>query len=352
MRSPHPCALLAACGVAWILAGCTTTESRAALAPAPARVTVLYDAFGKDATMTKDWGYAALVEINGKRILFDTGDDPGTLAKNAKAKGIDLTRLDFVVLSHRHSDHVGGFSFLQSVNRNVKIYAPKENFGVFGSDLPSTFYRKDDSLPPEMRYYGGTPPETVKFGTAFPGAIIQLIDKTTEVTPGITLIALISDAPGTKELKELSLAINTPDGIVLVVGCAHPGIEAIVAEAAKINPHIHVIAGGFHLVVAQDPAIAKVAAALHDTYKVDYVAPGHCTGEPTFAALQQAFGERYLYAGLGTTLGMGPNPRVEPESKASHVLSEDDLQSYRALLAQSDDFEDSGAAALQLVQLH
>src|SRR5438105_8652723 len=85
---------------------------------------------------------------------------------------------------------------------------------------------------------------------------------------------------GTKELKELSLAINTADGLVLVVGCSHPGIENIVAEAAKINPHLRFIAGGFHLVAAQDPAIEKIAATLHDTYKVDYIAPGHCTREP------------------------------------------------------------------------
>jgi 7,8-dihydropterin-6-yl-methyl-4-(beta-D-ribofuranosyl)aminobenzene 5'-phosphate synthase len=130
-----------------------------------------------------------------------------------------------------------------------------------------------------MRYYNGAPPEIMKFGTVFPGANIVLIDKTTEAAPGITLIALVSDAPGTKELKELSLAIDTPDGVVLVVGCSHPGIEAIVAAAAKINPHIHFVAGGFHLVVAQDPVIEKAANALHDTYKVDYIAPGHCTGD-------------------------------------------------------------------------
>jgi 7,8-dihydropterin-6-yl-methyl-4-(beta-D-ribofuranosyl)aminobenzene 5'-phosphate synthase len=227
------------------------------------------------------------------------------------------------------------------VNPRVKVYAPKENFGVFGSDLPSTFYRKDASLPAEMRYYSGMPPETMKFGTAFPGANFELIDKTTEVAPGITLIALISDAPGTKELKELSLAINTPEGIVLVVGCAHPGIESIVAEATKINPHIHFIAGGFHLVVAQDAAIEKVVTSLHDTYRVDYVAPGHCTGEPTFAALQKAFGDRYIYAGLGTTLGAGANPRAESDPKASSSLSEGDLRSYRALLGQNDDFKES-----------
>src|SRR5450631_3221486 len=350
MRFTHFSMLLATFGTAWILAGCATAESTAAAAPVPARITVLYDAFGKNAAMTKDWGYAALVEINGKRILFDTGDDLAILAKNVKAKGVDLTKLDFVVLSHRHSDHVSGFSFLLSVNPKVKIYAPKEGFGIFGCDLPSKFYRKDESLPAEMRYYDGAPPEIMKFGTVFPGTNIELIDKTTEVAPDITLIDLVSDAPGTKELKELSLAVNTPDGIVLVVACSHPGIETIVAEAAKINPHIHFIVGGFHLVVTQDPAIEKVATALHDTYKVDYIAPGHCTGEPTFAALQKMFGDRYVYAGLGTTLDLAANPRTASNRRANGVLDESDLRTYRTLLAQSDDLNDNRLEAVRLAQ--
>ncbi len=351
MRSTRFFLLMMTLWLTWMLQGCASTESvgRAAT-PAPARITVLYDAFGKDAAMTKDWGYAALVEVNGKRILFDTGDDPENFAKNVKAKGVDLTRLDFVVLSHRHGDHMGGLTYLLSVNPKVKIYAPKETFGIYGSDLPSKFYRKAESLPAEMRYYDGSPPEIMKFGTAFPGANIQLIDKTTEVAPGITLIALVSDAPGTKELKELSLAIKTSEGLVLVVGCSHPGIEAIVAEAVKIDPHIHFIAGGFHLVVAQDPAIEKVATALLNTYKVDYIAPGHCTGEPTFAALQKAFGDRYLYAGLGTTLGVGANPRAESDRTATYALDESDLHRYRMLLAQSDDLGDSGPEAVRLAQ--
>ena len=101
-----------------------------------------------------------------------------------------------------------------------------------------------------MRYYGGKPPEVMKFGTAWPRANVELIDKTTEIAPGITLLALVSDAPGTRELKELSLAVNTADGVVLVVGCSHPGIEKIVEAAAAINPKIRLISGGFHLVVA------------------------------------------------------------------------------------------------------
>ncbi len=269
------------------------------------RLTILYDAFGTDRAMTKDWGFSALVEIAGKRILFDTGDNSDIFAHNVKAKGVDLTTLDFVVLSHRHSDHTAGLNYVLSVNPGVKIYAPKEGFGIFGSSLPSSFYRKDESLPDEMRYYGGKPPEIMKFGAAWANAHFELIDQTTEVAPGITLIALISDLPGTRELKELSMAVNTPDGLVLFVGCSHPGIERIVGAAAAINPKIELITGGFHLVVATDETIGIVVTALKDKFKVENVAPGHCTGEPSFAALRKAFGNKYIYAGLGTTVSLG-----------------------------------------------
>jgi 7,8-dihydropterin-6-yl-methyl-4-(beta-D-ribofuranosyl)aminobenzene 5'-phosphate synthase len=350
MRKTQILVLMFLIGSVGLVSSCATTSPTSAAAETP-RITVLYDAFGKDAAMTKDWGYAALVEINGKRILFDTGDDPAIFAKNVKAKGVDLTKLDFVVLSHRHGDHTSGVSYLLSVNPKVRIYAPAEGLGgIFGAEVTSRFYRKDEALPAENRYYDGTPPEIIKMGSVFPGANIQLIDKTTELVPGITLIARVSDAPGTKELKELSLAINTADGIVLVVGCSHPGIEGIVAEAAGINPHIHILAGGFHLVAAQDPAIEKIAATLHDTYKVDYIAPGHCTGEPTFAALQKTFGDHYLYAGLGTTLNLGANPRPASARRTSGVLDESDLRAYRSLLAQSDDRSDRGPQIVHVAQ--
>lgn len=299
--------LLVVLGSLSALPAYSATESKAVADPSPPRITVLFDAFGTDARMTKDWGYAALIEIGGKRILFDTGNDPAVLSKNVQATGVDLTKLDFVVLSHRHSDHIGGSSLLRTLNPQVKIYAPKESFGVFGSDIPGSFYRKDESLPAKMRYYDGKPPQTLKTGSVFPGSNIQLIDKTTQIAPGVTLIALISDSPGTRELKELSLALDTPAGLVLIVACSHPGIEAILAEASKINPRINFIAGGLHLVGAEDAVIEKVASALHDTYKVDFIGPGHCTGEPAFAALRKAFGERYRYAGLGTTLDVGAN---------------------------------------------
>jgi 7,8-dihydropterin-6-yl-methyl-4-(beta-D-ribofuranosyl)aminobenzene 5'-phosphate synthase len=301
-------------------------------------ITVIYDAFGKDAVMKKDWGFSALIEVAGKRILFDTGNDRDIFAANIKARGIDLTKLDFVVMSHRHGDHMAGLSYVLSVNPKVKIYAPKEGFGIYGSSLPSSFYRKDNALPPEMRYYGGMPPETMNFGTAWQGANFELIDKTTEIAPGITLIALVSDAPGTKELKELSLAVNTPNGIVLVVGCSHPGIERIVEAAASINPKIQLIAGGFHLVMATDDVVTKVVASLKDTFKVENIAPGHCTGEPTFAALKREFGDHYIYAGVGTTLALGSSMATGERRGEAPTLDENDLTSYRRLAAREDPF--------------
>ena len=303
-----------------------------------AQITILYDAFGKPSVLKKDWGYAALVEYGGKRILFDTGNDPGILRSNTKAMGIDLATLDFVVLSHRHGDHMAGLAHVLSVNLTVKIYAPKEGFGIYGSSLPSSFYRKAEALPPDMRYFDGKPPEVVTFGSAWQGANFELIDKTTEIVPGITLIALVSEAPGTRELKELSLAINTPDGLVLVVGCSHPGIDKIVEAATTINPKIHLIAGGFHLVAASDDAISKIVAALKDTFKVEIIAPGHCTGEPTFAALKQAFGDHYIYAGLGTSLATGSGAGAEQRRGEAPALDAEDLVSYRRLAAREDPF--------------
>jgi 7,8-dihydropterin-6-yl-methyl-4-(beta-D-ribofuranosyl)aminobenzene 5'-phosphate synthase len=327
----------------FVLAGCAATRPQLPTQPAPEmrRITILYDAFGRAAGMQKDWGYAALIEYGGKRILFDTGDDPDILAHNASAKGADLSRLDFVVMSHRHGDHMGGMDHLLRVNPDVKIYAPKENFGVYGFSLPGTFYRKDESLPPEQRYYDGTPPQVMKFGSAWPKAHFELIDKTTEIAPGIHLIALVSEKPTTLELRELSLAIETPQGVVLVVGCSHPGIDRIAEAVVSMGKRIHVIVGGFHLVVAKDPDIDAIVTGLRDTWKVEFVAPGHCTGEPTFAALRRAFGDRYLYAGLGTTLGLTPTPApvAAGDRSGGRAMDEDDLAAYRALLAKGEGAE-------------
>jgi len=286
-----------------VATSCILLLSAGILGAQPAnRVTILYDAFGKSSQLKKDWGFSAFIEYGGKRFLFDTGNNADIFAQNVKASGIDLKKLDFAVISHRHGDHTSGLSYLLSVNPNVRIYAPKEGFGVFGGALPGTFYRKDESLPDYMRYYDGHPPEKMTFGTPWPGANFVWIDSLTEVAPGISLISTVSQTPGTLELRELSLAIRSRNGVILGVGCSHPGIEKILEASMPVDKHVHLIVGGLHLVTTQDAEIARLAAALHDQWKVDRRAPGHCTGEPAFAAFRKAFGDHYLYAGLGSVI--------------------------------------------------
>src|ERR1700720_342559 len=122
-------------------------------AAAKDRVTILYDAFSDNKAVTKDWGFSALVEHDGKRILFDSGNNAATFEHNVKALNIDLTKLDFVVISHRHADHTTGLKYLLSVNPNVPIYAPLEPFGLFGGAASSKLIKPVSSLPDRMRYY-------------------------------------------------------------------------------------------------------------------------------------------------------------------------------------------------------
>lgn len=279
------------------------SAAAAPVPPAPNRVTILYDAFGARKGLTRDWGFAALVEYGGKRILFDTGDNAAIFERNVKALGVDLRRLDFVVISHRHSDHTAGLSYLLRVNPRVKIYVPREVW-MFGGTLPDSFFRRDTTLADSMRYFAGSPPVPLKVGTPWPQANFSAVDTLTEVAPGMAIVRTISKTPGTLELRELSLVIRTPEGLVVLVGCSHPGIETILEATRVWGDHVHEIFGGLHLVTTPDTAIARLTTALHDQWRIDRIAPGHCTGEPGFAALKRLFGERYVYAGLGTVIDL------------------------------------------------
>ena len=267
------------------------------------KVTILYDAFGESAGLTKDWGYSALVEHNGKWILFDTGNNAAIFEHNVKALGVDLTKLDFVVISHRHADHTTGVRYVLSVNPKVTVYVPADGGNGFGgAPLPATFLRADESLPAKMRYFGGTDPEHFTWGKLYDTGNFVLVDRLTEVSPGIFLVRSVSQKKGTLELPELTLAIKRPNGLLLVDGCSHAGIEAILEAASAVDPRTEVVFGGLHLVTTPVAEIDALVENLKTKWKVQRIAPGHCTGEPAFARLKKAYGESYLYAGLGTTV--------------------------------------------------
>lgn len=128
------------------------------------------------------------------------------------------------------------------------------------------------------------------------------------------------------ELRELSLAINAPDGIVIVVGCSQSGHRQDRRSRRRDQPTNPLHRRRFPSGGIQRPEIEKVVATLRDTFNVAFVAPGHCTGEPTFTALKKAFGDRY-HAAL----------HFRHWSQRPTAMDEDDLKNYGTFLAKGDD---------------
>jgi 7,8-dihydropterin-6-yl-methyl-4-(beta-D-ribofuranosyl)aminobenzene 5'-phosphate synthase len=285
-----------------LMGGATAQET-------PARVTILYDAFGKPSALKRGWGYSSLVEYGGKRILFDTGGDLDDFTFNANALGVDLSQLDFVVLTHRHGDHTAGLHQVLKVNPTVRIYTPVEpaNFDTpTPPALINLIRRRVDSAPEDMHYYDGKYPERIAAGSPWPGAKFTQIRTPTEVAPGFWLFPTRSDTPGTREMNEVSMAVKTPRGLAVMVGCSHPGIEKILEEASKIDSRIYTVFGGFHLVDISDAEASSMVTRFRDKWKLEHAAPGHCTGEFAFSEFNRVFGPKFDHAGVGAVI---PLPR-------------------------------------------
>lgn len=267
----------------------------------PKRLTILYDAFGAPSALIKDWGFAAFVEYGGRRILFDTGNNAKIFEHNVKQLGIDLKRLDAVVISHRHGDHTSGLTYLLDINSDVKIYTPQEG-AFFRSSLPPGFLKAQPDLPAELRYFEGKPSERLVSGTPWEKGKFEIVTKTTEIFPGFYVLTTRSQKLGTMEMNEVSLAIRTPKGLAVVVGCSHPGVERILEEAAQIDFRLFTVAGGFHLVLDSQEEIQRVASVLQDSLKIERVVPGHCTSELGFAVFLDRFKDHFDRAGLGKVI--------------------------------------------------
>jgi 7,8-dihydropterin-6-yl-methyl-4-(beta-D-ribofuranosyl)aminobenzene 5'-phosphate synthase len=284
----------------------------------PNSATILFDAFSKDTSLIKGWGFSTLIEFNGKRILFDAGSNADTFKENIARLGIDLKKLDFVVVSHTHYDHLNGIDYLLTINPGVKIYFPHESF--WGA--PSTFDARGrdtvvkDSLPASLRYFDGKRDvfQINQSGGRFLHANIEYVKESKELLPGIKLVATSAKYMGyfskypnssnddikLNNLVELSLSLNTPKGEVLFTGCSHSGVENIIRETINItNNKIELVCGGFHLLPFDRNETLAICNMIQSDFKVAKVAPGHCTGHLAFKILSDLYKNDFIYSGLG-----------------------------------------------------
>ena len=295
-------------------------QNPASQLPTPGQNSILnlYDAFGYQKRGTiLDWGFSALVRYNGKTILFDTGNNADKFEHNVKALGVDLNQVDIAVLSHRHYDHISGFDYMLKVKPIVKAYLPADP--ALGAPMHYTFsHDTKESLagmPPEQLYFGGriNSMDDYKPGDRFHGANQEFVPASREIAPGIYLVVTRSvmmgdfnayppNEPGHPDLAgfpELSLALKTEKGIVLITGCSHSTVEAIIrATKQYLGTNIELVEGGFHLFPYDANYISNLAHLMKDDLGVRRVAPAHCTGNLAFKILRDVYGENYNYAGV------------------------------------------------------
>ena len=278
-----------------------------ASAQEPARATILFDAFGEPSNLKRGWGYSVFIEHGSRRILFDTGGKSAEFAENVSALGVDLKRLDFVVLTHRHNDHTAGLNHVLRQNSAVTIFTPIEGAG-FNSLTPAPLMnlirRNVASVPDDLRYFGGDPPDENRSDAPWPNAHFVQISDAKEVLPCAVLFSTRSERPGTREMYEISLLLKTAKGGVLFVGCSHPGIEKILEAAVKIEPRIYSVVGGFHLVDVSDAEVTEMVMRFRDKWRIERMAAGHCTGQFAFAELVRIYGANFDHAGVGASIAL------------------------------------------------
>jgi 7,8-dihydropterin-6-yl-methyl-4-(beta-D-ribofuranosyl)aminobenzene 5'-phosphate synthase len=226
-------------------------------------ITILYDNNTFDDRLRTAWGFSALVRYGETTILFDTGGDAPTLMSNIDILQVDPAGVDVIVLSHIHNDHVGGLDgFLEQASQ-------------------PTIY-----LPP-----------------SFPSAFKQRISQRTqivEVDPGQEIVGgAVSTGEMGSSILEQALAIHTREGLVVITGCAHPGIVEIVEKAKEITgEQVHLVLGGFHLGNTPNSEIETIIENFRKL-GVKKVAPTHCTGDPAIAKFEDEYGEDFIRAGVG-----------------------------------------------------
>jgi 7,8-dihydropterin-6-yl-methyl-4-(beta-D-ribofuranosyl)aminobenzene 5'-phosphate synthase len=231
------------------------------------KITVLFDNIPQAEGLTTDWGYACLVEGLDETILFDSGASGEILMANIDRLGVDASAVDVIVLSHFHGDHTGGLrSFLQR-NADVTIYMPES--------FPREFQEEVRATGAEVFTVSGP---TRLFGPAH------------------------STGEMGQQIIEQSLIVETSRGLVVITGCAHPGILRIVAAARTyLGQDVELVTGGFHLMRTSEQMVQAVLAGLENE-GVRRVAPSHCTGEEVIAMFRAAWGDDFVASGCGAVI--------------------------------------------------
>jgi 7,8-dihydropterin-6-yl-methyl-4-(beta-D-ribofuranosyl)aminobenzene 5'-phosphate synthase len=216
--------------------------------------------------LSTSWGFSALVENQDNRLLFDTGGDGKILMENMRLLGIDPTRIEGVMLSHAHDDHTGGVTAFLTPGVKPLVYL-----------LPS-----------------------------FPVTIKRQIEQYTqviEVSPGQSLgegYWTTGDMGGA--IPEQALVIHTELGLVIITGCAHPGIVAILERAREMFAEpIHLVLGGFHLGGKSEAELESIVSDFR-RLNVQQVAPCHCTGDQAISKFAQEYALNFLQVGVGLVI--------------------------------------------------
>lgn len=266
-----------------------------------------------------EWGYAALVEVDGKRLLFDTGARPQTVLANAREMKIDLASIEEVVLSHNHDDHTGGLVTLRRELRNQNPRALSKAHVGEGIFLPRVGALQNGLLRFKEEYeaLGGSFVVHSKPAQLLPG--VWITGPVPRVHPeknfprGLKIKTPAGEVDDTIP-EDSSLAIHTTEGIVVLAGCGHAGIVNTIDYARTsiaARPVIAVI-GGLHTFSASDEVLAWTADKMKEA-GLRYFLAGHCTGiEAAFRIRERAGLDRRTAVvssvGSSFTLGKGIDP--------------------------------------------
>jgi 7,8-dihydropterin-6-yl-methyl-4-(beta-D-ribofuranosyl)aminobenzene 5'-phosphate synthase len=270
-----------------------------------------------------EWGYSALVEVDGRKFLFDTGANPDVVLKNAKTLGIDLSDVEDVVLSHNHDDHTGGLIALRRelMKKNPRAMSRAHvSSNIFLPRLKGDG-ADDNGLTPlraEYERLGGrfilhASVAELTPGVWFTAAVPRKYPETNWSTEGLKLHTAAGDVTDNVP-EDAALVFSTPEGIVVLTGCGHAGIVNISEYAQKIAGPAPVFAviGGLHLFAKSDEVVDWTGAQLR-RLGVRYLLAGHCTGIEATWRLRTALGLTRKSApvssvGSSFTLGTGIQP--------------------------------------------